>query len=60
MVITVTTKTAVVVYGTEVIHMLFLYALYLTSTFSIQTDSVPVYVSHSVFAVLRYGYHYSE
>jgi len=50
----------VVVYGTEVIHMLFLYALYLTSTFSIQTDSVPVYVSHSVFAVLRYGYHYSE
>lgn len=59
-VITVTTKTAVVVYGTEVIHTLFLYALYLTSAFSIQTNSVPVYVSHSVFAILCYGYHYSK
>lgn len=44
---TVTTKAAVVVYGTDLIHLLFLYILYLTSTFSMQTSSVPVYIANS-------------
>lgn len=46
-VITVTTKATVVVYGTELIYLLFLYVLYLTSAFSMQTNLVPVYIPNS-------------
>lgn len=45
MVIIVTTEASAVGYGTELIYLLFLYVLF--SAFSVQTNSLPVYVSNS-------------
>lgn len=51
-VIAVRTKATAVMYGTEVIYLLFLYVLYLTRVFSTQTSSVPVYIPNSPQRVL--------
>jgi len=50
-VIAVTTRTTAVVYGTELIPLQFLYVLYLTSAFPMQTNSVPVHTPNSLQGV---------
>lgn len=60
-VITVRTKATAVVYGTELIDLLFVHILYLTSMTSVQASLVPFryQIPRSVFAVPCHNHHHS-